>query len=266
MLKRVVWILQITRRIEKNGVGKIHGYEYTKMIYTIIHLGGSIVVPHISDEGGMNIPFLKRFREFVRKELKRGKRFVIVIGGGKTARAYQKGAAKLVDIREEDLDWLGIHAIRINAHLLRTVFYKEAYPWVIDHDLSTAEVQKLKRAKENLFIASGWTPGWSTDYIAVRLAQKFGVKDVIIAKDTPFVYDSDPRKNKNAKPIKKISWKAYRKLIPSKWTPGLSSPVDPVATRLAEKFGIKAKILRGEDLKNFQKAVEGKPFVGTVIS
>lgn len=235
------------------------------MTYTIIHLGGSIVVPHISDEGGMNIPFLKRFREFIRKELTKGRRFVIVIGGGKTARAYQKAATMLVDIRKEDLDWLGIHAIRINAHLLRTVFYREAYPWVIDRDPSLAEVQKLKRAKRNLFIASGWRPGWSTDYIAVRLAEKFGAKDVIIAKDTPYVYDSDPKKNIKAKPIKKISWQAYKNLIPQKWTPGLSSPVDPVATRLAEKLGITAKILRGEDLANFKKAIEGKSFQGTII-
>ena len=235
------------------------------MTYTIIHLGGSIVVPHISDEGGMNIHFLQRFREFVRKELTKGRRFVIVIGGGKTARAYQKAATLLVDIKKEDLDWLGIHAIRINAHLLRTVFYKEAYPWVVDHDPSAPEVHTLKRAKQNLFIASGWTPGWSTDYIAVRLAQKFGAKEVIIAKDTPFVYDSDPKKNSKAKPIKKISWKAYKKLIPSKWIPGLSSPVDPVATRLAEKLGITAKILAGKDLLNFQKAIEGKPFEGTII-
>jgi len=234
--------------------------------YIIIHLGGSIVVPHISDEGGMNIPFLKRFREFVRKELTKGRRFVIVIGGGKTARAYQKAAAMLVDIKKEDLDWLGIHAIRINAHLLRTVFYREAYPWVIDRDPSALEVQKLKRTKQNLFIASGWTPGWSTDYIAVRLAQKFGAKEVIIAKDTPFVYDSDPRKNSKAKPIREITWSAYKKLIPKKWSPGLSSPVDPVATRLAEKLGITAKILCGTDLENFKKALVGKQFKGTVIS
>jgi len=224
------------------------------------------VVPHISDRGGINVEFLKKFREFIIQELKSGLRFVIVIGGGKTARVYQSSASKVVKIQNYDLDWLGIHATRLNAHLLRTIFEKEAYPVVIDHDPEKEEVQMMKSSSKRLFFASGWRPGWSTDYIAVRLAQKFGTKEVIIAKDTPFVYDSDPKKNPKAKPIQEISWSAYKKLIPSKWTPGLSTPVDPVATRLAEKLGVRAKILRGTDLQNFQKAIQGKPFKGTLIT
>jgi uridylate kinase len=234
--------------------------------YTVIHLGGSIVVPHISDQGGMNIPFLKKFQTFLKKEVRKGRRFIIVIGGGKTARAYQKAASQLVGVRAEDLDWLGIHAIRINAHLLRSIFYKEAYPVVIDHDPFPKEVETMKRSAKNLFFASGWTPGWSTDYIAVELARKFGVKEVIIAKDTPFVYDKDPGKYADAKPIEALSWKTYKRLIPKTWSPGLSSPVDPVATRLAERVGITAKILQGTNLQNFQKAISGKSFQGTIIA
>ena len=235
-----------------------------KSSYTIMHLGGSLVVPTISDTGGINIAYLKKLRVFLLSQLKKRK-FIIVIGGGKTARVYQKSAARVVNIREYDLDWIGIHATRLNAHLLRTIFEKEAYPVVIDHDPSKEEVEMLKSSNKNLFFASGWKPGWSTDYIAVELARKFGSKEIIIAKDTPFVYDCDPRKNKNARPIKKLSWKEYRKLIPSIWTPGLSTPVDPVATKLAEKLKIKAKILSGKNFVSLKAAVEGKPFKGTLI-
>lgn len=234
--------------------------------YVVIHLGGSVVVPHISDNGGLNIPFLQQFCRFIKQEFRKGLRFIIVIGGGKTARAYQKSASQVVKIKDYDLDWIGIHATRLNAHLLRTIFEREAYPVVIDHDPEQEEVQMMRSSNRQLFFASGWRPGWSTDYIAVRLAQKFGARNVIIAKDIPFVYDKDPKKYAKAKPIQKISWSNYKKLIPSKWTPGLSSPVDPVATRLAEKLNITAKILRGTDLKNFKKAVENQPFEGTVIS
>lgn len=237
-----------------------------KQKYTVIHLGGSLVVPHISDEGGMDVLFLQKFRRFLTRELKKSHSFIIVVGGGKTARAYQKAALKVVKTKDWDLDWFGIHATRLNAHLLRTVFEKEAYPVVIDHDPNEEEVEVLKASNKKLFFASGWRPGWSTDYIAVRLAEKFGAKDVIIAKDTPFVYTKDPRKDKDAKPIKRILWKEYKKIIPRSWSPGLSTPVDPIATGLAEKLGIEAKILHGKDLKNFQKAVEGKSFVGTIIA
>lgn len=237
-----------------------------KSSYTIIHLGGSLVVPTISDTGGINVAYLKKLRIFLLSQLKKKKKFIIVIGGGKTARVYQKSAARIVNIHEYDLDWIGIHATRLNAHLLRTIFEKEAYPVVIDHDPSKEEVEMLKSSNKNLFFASGWKPGWSTDYIAVELARKFDSKEVIIAKDTPFVYDSDPKKNGKAKPIKKLSWKEYAKLIPAIWTPGLSAPVDPVATKLAEKLKIEAKILSGKDFISLKAAVEGRPFKGTLIS
>jgi uridylate kinase len=234
--------------------------------YVIIHLGGSIVVPHISDQGGINIEFLKRFRLFLKKQLKKDRRFIIVIGGGKTTRVYQKAASKITRVSDWDLDWIGLHATRINAHLLRTIFAKEAHPVIIDHDPEQEEVQMLKSSNKKLFFASGWRPGWSTDYIAVELARKFGVREVIIAKDTPFVYDKDPGKYADAKPIEALSWKTYKRLIPQKWSPGLSSPVDPVATRLAESVGITAKILQGTNLQNFQKAISGKFFKGTIIT
>lgn len=223
-----------------------------------------MVVPHISDKGGINTAFLRKFRIFLRSQLKNQK-FIIVVGGGKTTRVYQSSATKVGGITNWDLDWIGIHSTRLNAHLLRTIFAKEAYPVVIDHNPLKEEIESMKASRRRLFFASGWRPGWSTDYIAVRLAEKFKSKEVIIAKDTPYVYDSDPKKNKKAKPIKKISWKEYKKIIPHSWSPGLSTPVDPVATALAEKLKLTAKILKGADLKNMKKAIEGKLFTGTTI-
>jgi len=223
------------------------------------------VVPHLSDEGGIDVAFLKKFVQFLKQELKKGRKFVIVVGGGKTTRVYQRSATRIGRIADRDLDWIGIHSTRLNAHLLRTVFAKEAYPVVIDHDPLEEDVESMKVSRRQLFIASGWRPGWSTDYIAVRLAEKFNSKKVIIAKDTPYVYDSDPKKNKKAKPIKNISWKEYKKIIPQSWTPGLSTPVDPVATKLAEKLGLTAKILSGKNFTSLKAAVEGKHFIGTLI-
>ena len=83
----------------------------------IIALGGSIVFPDQIDWD-----FLRRFRSFVLREIKKGRRFVIVSGGGRLSRIYQEAAGKVVKVTNEDKDWLGIHATRINAHLLRTIF------------------------------------------------------------------------------------------------------------------------------------------------
>ncbi|MDZ4232018.1 MAG: UMP kinase, partial [Candidatus Pacearchaeota archaeon] len=132
------------------------------MKYHVIALGGSIVVPHLSDNGGINSSFLRQLRKFLKNEMEKGSRFILVIGGGKTCRVYQKAAREIVRVSNEDLDWLGIHAIRLNAHLLRTVFKKEAYPVVLDHDPSLREVAKLKASRKRLLVESAWRPGYST--------------------------------------------------------------------------------------------------------
>jgi uridylate kinase len=233
--------------------------------FVVISLGGSLIVPHLSDSGGIAVSFLRAFRSFLLQELKKGKRFIVVTGGGKTTRVYQKAASQIVRVNKEDLDWLGLHPTRLNAHLLRTIFTKEAYSVVIDHDPSFQEIAQLTAKKKNLFIAGGWRPGWSTDYVAVRLAQKFGAKEVINAGDTSFVYSQDPKKNKKAKPFKKLSWREYKALIPATWTPGMHVPFDPVATKLASKIGLEVKILKGTNLAEVKKAIEAKPFRGTLI-
>ncbi|MDP2734634.1 MAG: UMP kinase [bacterium] len=232
----------------------------------VIALGGSLVVPHLSDSGGVDVAFLKRFRSFLLGELKNGRRVVLVVGGGKIARMYNASAARVVRMTKEDLDWIGIHATRLNAHLLRTIFVKTAYPVVLDHDPSFAEAKRLRESRARLFIASGWRPGWSTDYIASRLARKFGARDIVDAGDIPFVYDEDPKKNGNAKPIVALSWKEYRRLIPQAWSPGMAVPFDPVASRLAQKEKLRVKILDGRDLKNMKRAINGESFKGTLIS
>ena len=232
----------------------------------VISLGGSLIVPRISDSGGIAVSFLRRFRSFLLQELKKGKRFVVVSGGGKTARIYQKAASQVIRVDNEDLDWMGIHSIRLNAHLLRTIFAKEAHPVVIDHDPSQKEMKELQKVKRNLFIAGGWRPGWSTDYVAVRLAERFKAKEILNAGDTSFVYSEDPKKNKKAKPFKVISWKEYKKLIPATWSPGMHAPFDPVATRLAEKLKLTVRIFKGSDMNNMKRAMEQESFRGTVIS
>ena len=227
----------------------------------IIALGGSVIVPELSEDKGINTIFLKKFRKLILENFKKGKSFIIVAGGGKTTRVYQKAASKIAKINKEDLDWIGIHTTRLNAHLLRTIFQKEACPIVLDDPR-----KKIGKIKKNILIASGWRPGWSTDYISVLLAKRFKVKEVIIAGDTPFVYDKDPKKYKEAKPIKDISFKQYKKLIPKKWTPGLSSPLDPVATKMAQEIDLKINIINANNLKSFKNIFCGKKFEGTVIS
>lgn len=234
-------------------------YKFGKII--IIALGGSIIHPKKIDTH-----FLNKFHEFILKHISAGKKFIIITGGGSVAREYQSAASAVTKLSNEDKDWIGIHATRLNAHLMRTIFFRNSDPVVIDERPALPAGRfKIKKLKYKITIASGWKPGWSTDYISLRLAKDFNIGEVIIAGNIAHVYEKDPKKFKNQKSFKNISWKDYRRLVPVKWVPGSHAPVDPVGAKLADKENLKAIIVNGKDLKNLDKLLAGKEFVGTII-
>lgn len=220
----------------------------------VVALGGSIVHPNEIDTA-----FLKDFKKFLAPFLKRGMKFVFVVGGGRLSRRFQEAAEKVAKVTDEDKDWIGIHATRLNAHLLRTIFRDVADPVVMDIR------GKIKKLKYPVTIASGWRPGWSTDYVAIRIAADFGVHETIIAGKPSHVYDKDYTEHEDAKPFDSLSWEAYSMLIPRKWTPGLHAPVDPVGAALGKKEKVQAIIIDGGNLKNFANLLNGKRFQGTII-
>ncbi|MEM5812091.1 MAG: UMP kinase [Candidatus Aenigmatarchaeota archaeon] len=226
----------------------------TKREFFVISLGGSLIVPE-----GIDTDFLKQLRSLILNQIKKGRRFIIITGGGKTARNYQNAASEIAYLHREDLDWLGIHSTRLNAHLLRTIFRNVSHPAVIKNPT------KPVRTKKPVIIAAGWKPGCSTDYDAVLLAGRFKAKTILNLSNIDYVYTSDPKKDNSAEPIEKISWKEFRKIVGNKWEPGLNAPFDPVASREAQKLGLKVVIMNGRDFKNIENFLSGKKFKGTVI-
>ena len=92
-----------------------------------------------------------------------------------------------------------------------------------------------------------------------------GIKTIINLTNIDYVYEKNPIKFPNAKPIKEISWKDFRKIVGDKWTPGLSMPFDPRASRMAEILKIKVVVINGKDLTRLEKCLQGKEFIGTII-
>ncbi|MBI2604297.1 MAG: UMP kinase [Candidatus Harrisonbacteria bacterium] len=225
----------------------------------ILSLGGSLIVP----DGGINIQFLKDFNAFIRRRLKENPRrqFFIVAGGGRLARHYRDAGHEVIGhkLTNEDMDWLGIHATRLNAHLLRTIFRDIAHPYIIKH------YDIIRKVEEPVAIAAGWKPGWSTDYDAVLLAEDYHAESVVNLSNIDRVYDKDPRLVPDAHPIETIGWSAYRKIVGKTWVPGMNAPFDPVASERAESLGLKVVVLKGDNWKNLERYFNGEKFVGTVI-
>ena len=124
---------------------------------------------------------------------------------------------------------------------------------------------KNVKTKKNIIIASGWKPGWSTDYVAVLLAKQFEAKEILNLSNISHIYDKDPKKFMDAKKLFEVSWKDYRKIIGDKWIPRLNSPFDPIASKEAEKSGVMVAVLKGTDLNNVENYLQGQAFKGTII-
>jgi uridylate kinase len=222
----------------------------------IISFGGSVICPREIDT-----KTVKKFCNFIKEEVKKGSKFVIVAGGGNTARQYQKAAYEIGKASVEDRDWLGIESTKLNALLLKSIFKKEVHPILFDKRF------KIKGfGRYSVIIGCGWQPGWSTDFDTIQITVDLKAKTAILLGKPDYVYTSNPDKNKNVRPIEEMNWKEFFKLIPKKWSPGLHAPVDPIAARLAQKEKIKVIVASGKDFKNLKNILDGKKFKGTMIN
>jgi uridylate kinase len=87
---------------------------------TVISLGGSIVAPKEVD-----VEFLKSFVSVIRSfiESDSDRRFIFVVGGGGPARIWQNAFREIAagGVKNNDADWIGIMATRLNAQLIKAI-------------------------------------------------------------------------------------------------------------------------------------------------
>jgi uridylate kinase len=224
---------------------------------TIVSLGGSLVAP-----SGVATDFLAAFHRLVVNWLEEepGRRLVLIVGGGAPARVYQEAYRSLCpQPQAQTQDWIGIMATRLNAQLVKAVFEKDCPGEVVTDPLGNWEWNG------RVLVAAGWKPGFSTDFDAVVLAERFGAKTVVNLSNIAQVFTDDPKKNPAAQPLASATWKEFQKIVGDEWVPGKNTPFDPVATKKAAELGLSVYVASGSDLENLGKILRGKPFLGTVI-
>lgn len=221
----------------------------------ILSLGGSLIYP-----SGIDVPYLKRFRELILKLVASGKRFGIVCGGGAICRTYIQKANEVVQLKPIQNDIVGIATTRVNAQLVREIFGDAAHENVI------IDYSKKISTSNAIVIGAGWLPGCSTDKDTVLLAEKYGAQTVVNLTNVDYVYDKDPRKYTDARPLHTLTWKQFKNLVGGEWKAGMNLPFDPVASQLAMEKKLRVVILNGKNLENLTAFLEGKKFVGTIIA
>ena len=222
----------------------------------VISLGGSLIVPKCE----IDYKFLKSFKTLIEKLAQKHK-FVIVTGGGHTARMYIEPLRK-ENLSEERACLIGIKTTKLNAMFLSN--FLNANKMIPD---------KLKEIENSLRInnivvcgALGYRPDMTSDGDAALIARYVKADMFINMTNVTGLYDKDPNKFKNAKFIPRISredfWKIASKI---EFKAGQHFVLDQSAARLLRTSKIKTIILDGKNLKNFEKCIEKKKFTGTII-
>jgi len=224
----------------------------------IISLGGSLI---ISDK--INQDFLEKFKKIILKNKKY--KFVVVCGGGKTARNYIKGLEKQkIKPTKKHLfqSFLGISITRLNARFLTYFFGNDANQG-IPHDMK--EIKNLLRKNKVVFCgALKYKTKQTSDSTAAKLAKYFKT-DFINLTNVKGLYEKDPKKFRTAKFISEISHKDFLKTINKiKFKPGQHFVLDQTAAKIIKKHNIITYIIG--DLNQFDKLLNNKHFIGTRIS
>ena len=225
----------------------------------VLSLGGSLIIPD-----KVNTIFLEKFKRVLLKNQKKYK-FVVVCGGGKTARNYMSGIPYMENAKRREFFQclLGIASTRLNARFM-TYFFGEDANEGIPHDME--EVKSLLRKNLVVFCGALRYAGEETsDSTAAKLARFFN-SNFINLTNVQGLYEKNPKKFRGAKFIPEISHKEFYKMAKKiKYKPGQHFILDRKAAKIIKKYNITTYIL-GPDMKNFDNLLNKKHFVGTMIS
>ena len=220
----------------------------------VISLGGSRIVPDDVDD-----KFLLRFRKLI--DSHRDKRFVVVCGGGRTARRYMS-ALKRLGKRTKSQSMEGIAVTRLHAGFMARFFGSEANE---ELPMNMVRVRNLLRGNRVVFCgALRWRDKNTSDGTAAKLAGFLGCSFVNLT-NVRGLYSANPKTHKNAKFISKISWKDFLKVAGKvKYEAGQHFVLDLVAAReIAEKRVVTYIV---GSLGALDSVLKGKRVVGSLIS
>ncbi len=187
-----------------------------------------------------------------------GHSVAVVVGGGQVSREYIKSASEM-GLSPYQQDTVAIHASRLNARLVAMKLGGvSSVPTSIDGML-----QRL--ARNRVAVMGGLKPGITTDTVAALVAQKWRADILVKASDQNGIYTDDPRRNKKAKKLDRLSYDKMKEILGGSHRPGIHSIVDPVAVDHLVESRVRLVVLNGADAKGVIKAIHGEK-IGTVVT
>ena len=224
----------------------------------VLSLGGSLIIPN-----KINTLLLEDFKKVLIKNSKKYK-FVIVCGGGQTARNYIKGLDyQKIKRKEIFQSYLGIASTRLNARFMTYFFGEDANEGI---PVNMKQIKRLLRRNKFIFCgALRYSPNQTSDSTASKLARYFKTNFINLT-NVKGLYDKNPKKFRSAKFIPEISHKEFLKIAKQReFKPGQHFVLDQIAAKVIKKYKITTYIL-GQDFKNLDNVLNSKHFIGTRIS
>ena len=221
----------------------------------VLSLGGSLIINNKTNK--INLEFLKDLKKIILKNTNKYK-FVIITGGGKTARDYINGLEKQKN-KKLLQSFLGISITRLNARFL-TYFFNNNQP--IPKDMK--QIKNLLKKHKFIFCgALKYSKNQTSDTTSAKLAY-YLKSDFINLTNVKGLYTKNPKKHKNAKFIPEISHKEFLKIANQiEFNPGQHFVLDQKAAKIIKKHNIKTYILG--DVKQLNNLLNSKHFIGTQI-
>ncbi|TFF68232.1 UMP kinase [Candidatus Thorarchaeota archaeon] len=222
----------------------------------VLKLGGSLLY---SQDGSILTGKIEEYAKHIVALADEGHQLVIVVGGGRAARAFI-AAARELGADESRCDWFGIRLARHNAELLAVALGDYAYPKVVESLEELDSVLCLNR----VVVMGGLTPGQSTNAVAALAAEVLGADAFFNATNVDGVYDRDPSKP-GAKKLHRVSVEQLEEVLASGGTrAGEYKLFDPVAIRVVARSHIKTMIFNGNEPENLVQLFKGTR-IGTVV-
>lgn len=219
----------------------------------VIKFGGSNTIL----DDGANKDYLLNYLTHFREIFPNLEKIALVIGGGQRVRLRQAQ----VETNEEK-DQIGIETTWEHAQSLKEVA-DELGLMPCDKIAHSPEEAKEILASNRVTVMGGLQIGQSTDAVSAFAAHRFKREGyepaLIILSNIDSIYTADPKKEQNAKPIKRSSVPTLVSegvLIndPKKWVPGMAITIDPVAVSLLQLDSAKQEIPlyfgQGDNWKN----------------
>lgn len=149
----------------------------------------------------------------IREVRELGVQVVVVVGGGNIFRGLS-GSER--GIERATGDYMGMLATVINALALQDSLEKLGVPTRVQSAITMAQVAEsfirrravrhLEKSRVVIFGGGTGNPYFSTDTAAALRATEIGAEVILKATKVDGVYDSDPKKNPNAKRFAQVSY------------------------------------------------------------